>query len=156
MRFAAESAKIAFAFVRRGEIPEALSTWILPRLVGMSRAAEVLYSGRTMPAHEALAFGIVSRVVPDAELIPAARSLAEDIARKTAPASVAITKRLVWHNLTETDMARAEELENRLFGWTGRQPYAREGVTAFLEKRAPDWKMKPSKDLPDFVPGRQR
>jgi enoyl-CoA hydratase/carnithine racemase len=155
IRFAAESAKIAFAFVRRGVIPEALSTWILPRLIGASRAAELLYSGRTVTAREALELGVLSRVVPDADLMPAARALAEDIARNAAPVSVAITKRLIWHNLAETDVAQAEDIENRLFGWTGRQPDAREGVTAFLEKRAPRWTMRPSKDLPDFVPGRR-
>lgn len=152
IRLAAESAKLAFAFVRRGVIPEALSTWILPRLIGTSGAAELLYSGRTITAREALALGVVSRVVPDAELMPSARSLADDIVRNAAPVSVAITKRLIWHNLTETNMERAEAIETRLFGWTGRQPDAREGVTAFLEKRAPRWQMKPSADLPDFLP----
>ena len=155
IRIAARSAKIAFAFVRRGLIPEALSTWILPRLIGVSRAAELLYSGRTLSAEEALAFGIVSRVVPDAELLPAAQSLAEDIAANAAPVSVAITKRLIWHNLTELDMQRAEDIESRLFAWTTAQPDAREGVRAFLDKRAPRWQMSPSTDLPDFVPRRR-
>ena len=154
IRIAAASAKIAFAFVRRGVIPEALSTWILPRLVGVSRAAEVLYSGRTMLADEALAYGILSRVVPDADVMPTARALAEDIARNAAPVSVALAKRLIWHNLTEPDMYRAEEIETRLFAWSGKQPDAYEGVTAFLQKRAPQWKMKPSTDLPEFVPGK--
>ena len=155
IRMAAEGAKIAFAFVRRGVIPEALSTWILPRLIGVSRAAELLYSGRMLTAREALDFGILSRVVADADLMPAARALAEDIARNAAPVSVAIAKRLIWHNLTETNMRLAEQTESRLFAWSGTQPDAREGVTAFLEKRAPNWKMKPSTDLPDFVPGRR-
>ncbi len=155
IRLAAESAKIAFAFVRRGVIPEALSTWILPRLIGVSRAAELLYSGRTVSAREALELGVLSRVVPDAELLPAARALGEDIARNAAPVSVAITKRLLWHHLTEPDMQRAEQIEGRLFGWTGTQPDAREGIKAFLEKRAPSWKMHPSTDMPDFVPGRK-
>ena len=156
IRIAAESAKIAFAFVRRGVMPEALSTWILPRLVGVSRAAELLYSGRTLSAHEALEFGILSRVLPDADLMPAVRSLAEDIASNAAPVSVAITKRLIWHNLMENDLQRAEDVESRLFWWTGTQPDAREGVRSFLEKRAPEWTMKPSTDLPDFLPTRRR
>lgn len=152
IRIAARSAKIAFAFVRRGVIPEALSTWILPRLVGVSRAAELLYSGRTIGAEEALAFGVVGRVVPDDELLPAARALADDIACNAAPVSVAITKRLIWHNLTEPDMRSAEDIEARLFAWTTTQPDAREGVRAFLDKRPPDWKMSPRTDLPDFLP----
>jgi enoyl-CoA hydratase/carnithine racemase len=155
IRIAAESAKIAFAFVRRGVIPEALSTWFLPRLIGVSRAAEILYSGRTLTAREALDFGVVGRVVPDADLLPTARALANDIARNAAPVSVAVTKRLIWNNLAETDLQRAEQIEGRLFGWTGTQPDAREGVAAFLEKRAPKWRMKPSTDLPDFLPGRK-
>jgi enoyl-CoA hydratase/carnithine racemase len=155
IRIAAEGAKIAFAFVRRGVMPEALSTWMLPRLIGVSRAAELLYSGRTLSAPEALDFGILSRVVPDAELLPTVRALAADVAYNAAPVSVAITKRLIWHNLMETDLQRAEDIESRLFWWTGTQPDAREGVRSFLEKRAPQWTMKPSSDLPDFLPRRK-
>src|SRR5215467_3448330 len=90
IRLAGESARIGFVFVRRGVVPEALSTWTLPRLVGWARAAELLMSGRMLSASEALEMGLVSRVVPDAELLPAARELAGDIARDTAPVSVAI------------------------------------------------------------------
>jgi enoyl-CoA hydratase/carnithine racemase len=156
IRIAAESARIAFAFVRRGVIPEALSTWFLPRLIGVSRAAELLYSGRTLSAREALEYGVVGRVVPDAELLPAVRTLAQEIATHAAPVSVALTKRLIWHNLTEPDLGVAEGIEQRLFTWSGQQPDAREGVQAFLEKRTPKWSMRPSCDLPDFVPGRRR
>lgn len=156
IRLAAESAKMAFAFVRRGVIPEALSTWILPRLIGVSRAAELFYTGRTIPASEALELGIVSRVVPDANLVSAARALATDIARNAAPVSVAITKRLIWHNLTEPDMQRAEDVESRLFWWAGAQADTREGVSAFREKRSPQWKMQTSRDLPPGLPGRTR
>src|SRR5437867_2914308 len=96
IRIAAESARIGFVFVRRGVVPEALSTWTVPRLVGMARAAELLMTGRILGAREALEFGLVSRVVPDAELVPAARALAAEIARETAPVSVAIAKWLLW------------------------------------------------------------
>lgn len=152
IRLAGESAKIAFAFVRRGVVPEALSTWILPRLIGVSRAAEVLLTGRTLSAREALDLGIVSRVVPDAELMPTARAMAEDIARNAAPVSVAIAKRLLWYNLAEADMQRAEAVEGRAFWWTGTQPDSFEGVRSFVEKRAPQWTMRPSRDLPEFLP----
>jgi enoyl-CoA hydratase/carnithine racemase len=156
IRLAAESAKIAFAFVRRGVIPEALSTWILPRLVGVSRAAELLYTGRTLSAREALSYGLVSQVTPDADLLPTVHALAADIARNAAPVSVAITKRLLWHHLTVADWQAAEEAESALFGWTATQADAREGVRAFLEKRAPRWTMKPSTDLPAMLPHRKR
>jgi enoyl-CoA hydratase/carnithine racemase len=156
IRIAAESATLAFAFVRRGVIPEALSTWILPRLIGMSRSAEVLFSGRTLSAREALEYGILSRVVPDADLLATAHALADDIARHAAPVSVALTKRLLWSGLAESDLQRAEDIESRLFWWCGAQADAREGVQSFLEKRPPDWKMKPSTDFPDFAPGRPK
>jgi enoyl-CoA hydratase/carnithine racemase len=157
LRIAGESAKIGFVFVRRGVIPEALSTWMLPRLVGMARAADLLLTGRMVDAREALALGLVSRVVPDAELMPTVRALAGEIARDTAPVSVAVTKWLMWGLAGETDVDAAEDMEARAFWWTGTQPDAREGVRAFLERRAPRWSMRPSSDMPDFlVPPRGR
>jgi len=95
---------------------------------------------------------LLSRVVGDAELLPAARAVAADIAHNAAPVSVAITKRLLWHHLSAKSMEDAEELETRLFGWAVSQPDAREGISAFLEKRTPNWTMHPSTDLPDFLP----
>src|SRR5438445_8852373 len=127
IRLAAESARIGFVFVRRGVVPEALSTWTLPRLIGMARAAELLLTGRILSAQEALEWGLVSRVVPDAELIPTARALASEIARETAPVSVAITKWMLWHMQTELDLVQADDLDARAFWWTGTQPDAREG-----------------------------
>src|SRR5437870_80725 len=156
IRLAAESARIGFVFVRRGVVPEALSTWTVPRLVGMARAAELLLTGRILDAREALEFGLVSRVVPDTELLPTARALATEIARETAPVSVAITKWLLWGMQSETDLARADDVDARAFWWTGTQPDAREGVRAFLEKRAPRWSMRPSADMPDFLPAPSR
>jgi enoyl-CoA hydratase/carnithine racemase len=155
IRIAAESAKIAFPFVRLGVTPEALSTWLLPRLIGMSRAAELLYSGRTLTAHEARDYGVVGRVVADGELMSTARALAAEIAAN-APVAVAITKRLLWHHLTVPELLDAEEAETRLFGWAAAQRDAREGVRAFVEKRKPQWSMRPSSDLPDCLPGRKR
>ena len=152
IRLAGESARIGFVFVRRGVVPEALSTWTLPRIVGMARAAELLLSGRILDAREALAFGIVSRVVPDAELLPTARALAEEIAREAAPVSVAIAKWMLWGMQTETDLSRADDLDAHAFWWSGTQPDAREGVRAFLEKRPARWSMRPSADMPDFLP----
>ncbi len=152
VRIAGESARIGFVFVRRGVVPEALSTWTVPRLIGMARASELLLTGRILGAREALEFGLVSRVVPDAELLPTARALAAEIARETAPVSVAMTKWLLWHMQSETDLGRADDLDARAFWWTGTQPDAREGVKAFLEKRAPRWSMRVSADMPEFLP----
>jgi enoyl-CoA hydratase/carnithine racemase len=152
LRIAGESARIGFVFVRRGVVPEALSTWTMPRLIGMARAAELLLTGRIVGAREALDFGLVSRVVPDAELLATARSLATEIAHETAPVSVAMTKWLLWGMQRETDLARADDLDARAFWWTGTQPDAREGVKSFLEKRPPRWSMRASTDMPDFLP----
>jgi enoyl-CoA hydratase/carnithine racemase len=152
IRLAGESARIGFVFVRRGVVPEALSTWMLPRLVGMARASELLLTGRLLGAREALAFGLVSQVLPDADLLPAARALAVEIARETAPVSVAVTKWLLWRLQAEDDAAVAGDLEAQAFWWAGMQPDAREGVRAFLDKRPPRWSMRPSSDMPDFLP----
>jgi enoyl-CoA hydratase/carnithine racemase len=150
IRIAAESARLGIVFNRRGIIPEVACPWILPRIVGISRAAELMYTGRILNAQEALEFGLVSRVVPDDELMPTARALAEEIAVNCAPVSVALTKRMLFQFLGETDVAEAERINHRYFAWTGSQPDAREGVVSFLEKRKPEWSMKVPGNLPDF------
>ncbi len=142
IRLASERAKIGFVFVRRGIVPEAHSTWILPRLIGASRALELMLSGRVLSAEEALGYGIVSRVLPHDRLLPEALGLAREIALQAAPASVAQTKRLIWRQLMEPDARAAKREEDRVFEWIGQQPDAAEGVTSFLEKRAPVWSMK--------------
>ncbi len=148
LRFAAAGAKIGFVFTRRGIVPEASSTWILPRLIGFGRAMELLTSGRILTAEEALAYGVVDRVLPADELLPAAIAYGADLAANTAPVSVAITKRLLWRQLAEPDPRAAKALEDALFHWSGRQPDASEGVRAFLEKRPPAWSMSLA-DFPD-------
>jgi enoyl-CoA hydratase/carnithine racemase len=148
LRIASDRARIGFVFTRRGIIPEAGSTWILPRLVGMSAALDLLITGRMLSADEALRLGLVSRVVPHDELVETAMRIARDVAENTAPVSVAITKRLVWRQLFDSDPVAAREVEDVLFRWVGRQPDAAEGVAAFLEKRPPRWTMRPQHDLP--------
>jgi enoyl-CoA hydratase/carnithine racemase len=152
IRVAAESARMGFVFVRRGVIPEALSLWILPRVIGVAKANELLMTGKIINAREALEFGIVSHVWPDAEFKARVRELALDIAQNTAPVSVAMTKRLIYGLLAEDSVAGAQAIESKAFPWVGRQPDSNEGVSAFLQKRKPAWKMKPSKDFPDFLP----
>jgi enoyl-CoA hydratase/carnithine racemase len=139
LRLAGESTRLGFVFVRRGLVPEAGSTWILPRLVGMSRAAELLLTGRMLTAAEALAWGLVSRVVPDADLLGVAQEMAAEIATATAPHAVALTKQLLWRSAATPDPVAAEELEARVFAWAKAQPEAREGLRAFAEKRPPAW-----------------
>ena len=148
IRYVAENAKLGFVFTRRGVIPEANSTWIVPRLIGASRALELMLSGRTFSGAEAAEWGLVSRAMPADEVLPASIELAHGIARDCAPVSVAITKRLVHRFLTEPDRGEAESLEDQLFAWCGGQPDAAEGVGAFLEKRQPAWKMGKASDFP--------
>ena len=151
IRIAAESARIGIVFNRRGVIPEIACPWILPRIIGISKAAELMYTGRIVNAKEALEFGLVSRVVPDDKLMDTAREIAEEILLN-APVSVTLTKRMLYQFLTETDVDKAERINHQYFGWTGTQPDAREGVVSFLQKRKPKWKLKVPGDLPDFFP----
>ncbi|MHA2037977.1 MAG: enoyl-CoA hydratase-related protein [Promethearchaeota archaeon] len=151
IRIASESARIGIVFNRRGVIPEIACPWILPRIIGISRAAELMYTGRIVNAKEALEFGLVSRVVPDDKLMDTAREIADDILL-AAPVSVALTKSMLYQFLTETDIDKAERINHQYFGWTGLQPDAREGVVSFLQKRRPEWKLKVPGDLPEFFP----
>ena len=156
IRIAGESTRITFVFVKRGLVPEAASTWLLPRLIGMSRAADLLLTGRLIGAREALEMGLVSRVVPDAELLASAQAIAHEIAVQTGPVAVALTKRLLWHMAGESDPAAAERLDSRVFGWATQSPDAKEGIRAFLDKRPARWGMKPGTDLPDLERFRKR
>ncbi len=151
IRIASESARIGIVFNRRGVIPEIASPWILPRIIGLSKAAELMYTGRILNAKEALEFGLVSRVVPDDKLMDTAREIAEEILL-CAPVSVALTKKMIYQFLTVTDFDKAERINHKYFSWTGKQPDAREGVMSFLEKRKPEWKMKVPGDLPEYFP----
>lgn len=146
VRIVAENAKIAFPFVRRGVLPELASHVTVARVVGLSRAADLLLSGRTISGTEAAAMGLASRALPQPQVLPAALEMARDIAANAAPASVAIAKRLLWDgmNASVPDMMRKE---NPAFAWLGNQADAREGVQAFVEKRAPKWSLSPN-DIP--------
>ncbi len=147
MRLVAEDAKLQFAFVRRGVIPELASHVIVPRVAGFSNASELMLSGRIFLGREAAERGLATRALPADEVLPAALEHAREYA-SAAPASVAITKRLLWEGLTKTPVEMMRR-EMQLFAWVGQQPDAREGVVSFLEKRAPEWKLRPSTDLPE-------
>lgn len=151
IRIASESARIGIVFNRRGVIPEYASPWLLPRIIGISKAAELMYTGRILNAKEALEFGLVSRVVPDDKLMDVAKELAEEILL-CAPVSVALTKRMLYQFLSETDVDKAESINHQYLGWISTKADTREGVMSFLEKRKPEWKLKVPGDLPDFFP----
>jgi len=152
IRLASEHAKFGFVFARRGIVPEACSSWFLPRLVGISQAAEWCYSGRVFPASEALAGGLVRSVHPADELLPAARAIAAEIAENTAPVSVALTRQMLWRMLGAAHPMDAHKVDSRGILSRGASPDAREGVVSFLEKRPPAFPVKVSDGLPDIFP----
>jgi len=152
IRLAADSARIGFVFSRRGITPEACSSWFLPRLVGISRALEWTYSGRIFPAGEALAAGLVSALHPGDALLPAARALAREIIDHAAPVSVALTRQMMWRMLGADHPMEAHKIDSRAIYARGASTDAKEGVTAFLDKRAPTFANTVSKDMPAFFP----
>jgi enoyl-CoA hydratase/carnithine racemase len=152
VRLASTAARVGFVFARRGVVPEACSTWFLPRLVGPSQAAEWVYTGRVFPAEEALAGRLVSRVLPPEQLLPAARALASEIAQNTSAISVALSRQMMWRLLGADHPMEAHRLDSKGMDWTGRSADAYEGVTAFLEKRPPRFTLRPSADMPPFYP----
>jgi enoyl-CoA hydratase/carnithine racemase len=152
IRIASSEARFGFVFARRGLVPEACSSWFLPRLVGMARAAEWTYTGRVFGAEEALAGGLVSRVVSPVELLPTAHALAREIAENTAPVAVALARQMFWRMLGADHPMEAHKVDSRAIFALGGSPDVAEGVNSFKEKRAPKFGMKPSRDMPSFYP----
>ena len=148
IRIAAEDAKMGLVFIRRGWVAELGAHWVLPRLIGVSKAMDLMLTGRIFTGREAAEMGLVSQALPAAEVLPAAQEMAHMIAEKCAPVSVAITKKLIWQMLEEPDHAKAQATDGKLYRWTTQQPDSREGVSSFLEKRTPQWTMSKTKDLP--------
>lgn len=152
IRIASSAARMGFVFARRGVVPEACSTWFLPRLVGISQATEWVYTGRIFSAEEALAGRLVSRVVAPAALLPAARELAREIADNSSAISVTLARQMMWKLLGADHPMEAHLLDSQAMFWTGRSADAREGIAAFLEKRPARFSLRPSSDLPPFYP----
>ena len=151
-RFASQSAKIGFVFVRRGVTPESLSPWVLPRIVGLANALDLLLTGRLIKAEEALKMGLVSKVFPDEQLLAQTKVFAKELYENSAPVALALTKRMVWQFLLETDPVNVERVNHTYFFWSTMSKDCIEGIKAFLEKKKPEWKMSVNKDLPDFFP----
>ena len=152
IRIASQDARFGFVFARRGIVCEACSSWFLPRIVGISKALEWNFSGRVFSAEEALAARLVNAVHPPSDLIPAARAVAREIADNTAPVSVALIRQMMWRMLGADDPMEAHKVDSRAIFARGASADVREGVTAFLEKRAPQFSDKVSRDLPAFFP----
>jgi enoyl-CoA hydratase/carnithine racemase len=152
VRLASEQAKFGFVFSRRGIVPEACSSWFLPRVVGISRAVEWVATGRVFGAQEAHEGGLVSRLLPADELLPAARALGAEIAQNTSAVSVALSRQLMWKMLGADHPMEAHKLDSKGIFAMGESPDAYEGVQSFLEKRPAKFSMKVSSDMPDFFP----
>lgn len=152
IRIASHDAKFGFVFARRGIVPEACSSWFLPRLVGPSTALEWCYSGRVFPAAEAKERGLVRSLHAPDELLPAAHAIAREIADNTAPVSVALTRQMLWRMMGADHPMEAHKIDSRAIFARGKQADAKEGVMSFLEKRTPSYPDKVSKDMPEFYP----
>lgn len=152
IRLASDTARFGFVFARRGIVPEAASSWFLPRLVGPQQALEWCYTGRVFDAQEALRGGLVRSVHPADELLAEARKLAREIADNTAPVSIALTRHMLWRNSAQPHPMTAHKVDSRAIYRRSRSGDAKEGIASFLEKRAPEYPDKVSTDMPDFFP----
>lgn len=152
IRLASDAARYGFVFAKRGLVPEACSSWFLPRVVGISTALEWTFSGRIFEASEALEKGLVRSVHKDSDLLPSARTLAREFAEQTSSVSVAMIRQMMWKMLGQDHPMAAHNVDSRGIFYTGRSADAKEGVQSFLDKRAPDFPGKVSEDMPEFFP----
>jgi enoyl-CoA hydratase/carnithine racemase len=152
IRIAARDARFGFVFARRGIVPEAASSWFLPRLVGISQALEWCYSGRVFGAEEALRGGLVSEVVEPEEVLSRARALAREIIDNTAPVSIALIRQMMWRGLGLDHPMEAHKVDSRGIYARGASADVREGVSSFLEKRPAKFPMKVSDGMPPYFP----
>ncbi len=150
IRVASESARFGFVFSRRGAVPEACSSWFLPRIVGISKALDWCYTGKVFNSQEALQHGLVSEVISDDKLIERALEIGFSYSSKTSAISVSLARQMMWNMLAATHPEEAHILDSIAMERMGKSPDIKEGIASFLEKRAPNFSMKVSKDLPDL------
>ncbi|MEO9130899.1 MAG: crotonase/enoyl-CoA hydratase family protein [Sphingomonas sp.] len=150
-RLASDTARFGFVFARRGIVPEAASSWFLPRLVGIEQALLWCYSGRIFEAGEALKGGLVRSLHAPEDLLPAARALALELTAESAPVSVSLMRKMLWTGLAATHPMEAHRIESRAIWLRGASEDAREGVSSFLEKRAARFPDSVAQSWPDFA-----
>lgn len=155
VRIASTEARFGFVFSQRGIVPEAASSWFLPRIVGIAQALEWCYSGRVFPAQDALEGKLVSRVVAPQELLPAARAIARSFIEKTSPVSVALIRQMLWRMLAAPHPMDAHRIDSKAMFHRGRSADVKEGIASFLEKRPPRFTDTVSGQLPDLPWGEE-
>jgi enoyl-CoA hydratase/carnithine racemase len=152
VRLASENARFGFVFARRGIVPEACSSWFLPKIVGISQALEWTFTGRVFPAEEALEGGLIKKIYKPDQLIPAARALAREIADNTSQVSVALIRQMLWKMAGADHPMEAHKVDSRGIFARGSSADVKEGVASFLEKRPAKFPDKVSKDMPSYFP----
>ena len=152
IRICSTEAKIGFVFSRRGIVPEACSSYFLPKIVGISQALEWCISGRVFPSGDALAGGLVRSVHEPDELIAVAKTIAGEIANNTSAVSVALIRQMLWKMLGADHPMEAHKVDSRGIYYCGKSDDVKEGVESFLEKRPAKFPLKVSKDMPEFYP----
>jgi len=152
IRVVSREAKIGFVFARRGIVPEACSSWFLPRIVGIAKATEWCLTGRVFRAADEAASGLFNHVVEPDQVLPKAMELAREIADNTSAVSVALSRALLWHGLGYPDPQHAHLIDSKCIFWSGAGADAYEGVQSFLEKRPPKFSMSAWSDMPEFYP----
>jgi len=152
VRIASTKAKLGFVFSKRGIVPEACSSWFLPRIVGISQALEWVYSGRVFSAEEAKVGGLVRSLHEPEDLLAAAREIAMEFATETSAVSIALSRQMMWRMMGADHPMEAHKIDSRGIFYMGQGADVKEGVNSFLEKRPAEFSMKPSRDMPEYYP----
>ena len=152
IRIASRDSKFGFVFNNRGIVPDACSSWFLPRIVGISKALDLTYSGRIIDAQEALDCSLISSIHESNNLIDDAIGIAHELVSKSAPVSIALTRQMLWRSLGKSEPYEAHVIESKAIDSRGASEDAKEGVNSFLEKRPAEFKNRVSSDMPKFFP----
>jgi enoyl-CoA hydratase/carnithine racemase len=152
VRLASDQARFGFVFNNRGIVPDACSSWFLPKIVGISSALELTYSGRIIDASEALKLNLVSSIHDSENLLDNAIDFAKNMVKNSAPVSIALTRQMLWRSLEGSGPYDAHAVESKAIDSRGASEDAKEGVSSFLEKRGAEFKNKVSLDMPSFFP----
>ena len=151
-RICSDQARFGFVFAKRGIVPEAASSWFLPRLIGINKALELCYTGKVISAEEAKEIRLVSEILNQDKLIDRALEIAKEFTAESSQISIALTRQMMWRMLGADDPMEAHKIDSRAVFELGQSGEAIEGVNSFLEKRPPSFPGKVSKDMPSFFP----